>query len=238
MTFWGWRQGACAVFISVLVTACVPAQHSLSSPTFTPLPVTLTVVKPPGASQTPRAPRILTATPAHQSITLDVLPPRCDDLLNGGVQCIGVLRNNSPETVGWVILRATGINMLLEQHIVPAGTDAPYRFFMDTSVETLILSLESVVISGGWVALEVTDERGTITEEGYHVQARLLNPSVGDVLYGRAMVMIFDGDELLTYRVLELGELANEEGIDLDVFWYGVTGETLRHTISAIAWEA
>ncbi len=246
MGFWGWRQGACAVFISVLVTACVPAQNASPTPILTPVAVTLTIVKPPGESPTPRSPRILTATPAFQTTSLDLLPPRCDDLLGGGMQCVGVLRNPNPQAFGWVVIHAEGdgemrgfssLSAALEQVIVPAGTDAPYRLLLESPAETIILSLDTVAVAEGWVALDITDERGGITPDGYQVTARLLNSSSGAVRDGRVVVMLFDGDVLLGYRVMVLDDLAVGGSADLGLLWAGVTGDALRHTVSAIAWE-
>ncbi len=247
MNFWGWRQGTCAVFISVLVTACVPVQNATPDLISTPMAVTLTLFKPPGGSPTPRMPRILTATPAFQATTLDLLPPRCDDLLNGGVQCVGVLRNPNPQAFGWVVIHAEGIgesekfpaqSAALEQHIIPAGTDAPYRLLLNDPAQTVILSLEMIPMLDGWVALDVTDERGQLTADGYQVTARLLNPTLMTVTDGRAVVMLFDGDVLLSYRVMSLGDLQAGADLDMSVFWTGVSGESLRHTVSAIGWSA
>jgi hypothetical protein len=49
--------------------------------------------------------------------------------------------------------------------------------------------------------------------------------------------MLFDGEILLSYRVVELADLSAGEGLTLNEMWFGVTGDSLRHVISAIAWE-
>lgn len=245
MGFWGWRQGACAVFISVLVTACVPAHHAVLSPTLTPLTVTLTVVKPPGIiPATPRAPRILTATPVYQSVSVDILPPQCDELLNGEIQCIGVLRNTAPEAAGWVMIHAHQqaelgyISTVIEQWLIPAGTEAPYRLLLDSTTETFILSLQAVAVNRKWTPLEVSEERGELTASGYQLTARLYNATPMAVTGGRAVLMLFDGETLINYRIIELGDLSVGESILLKEVWYGEYGGNLRHTISAIGWEA
>ncbi|MCU0465760.1 MAG: hypothetical protein MUF38_14480, partial [Anaerolineae bacterium] len=214
MGFWGWRQGACAAFISVLVVACVPTPQTLppTAPAFTALPVTLTVVKPPGSSsRTPNAPRILTATPAPARANLDIAPAACRELLAGGVQCLGLISNPSDDPVAAVRLEAQWLStdgtsvysVGVEQWVILPGLAAPYRLFIAAPIDVVVVSASSDLNGGDgrWVVLPIEEQLSGLTDDGrYWVAAQVVNPTDASVEGGRAVVSLFDGDMLLGYR--------------------------------------
>lgn len=250
MGFWGWRQGACAAFISVLVVACVPTPQTLppTAPAFTALPVTLTVVKPPGSlSRTPNAPRFLTATPAPARANLDIAPAACRELLTGEVQCLGLIGNPSDDPVAAVRLEAQWLStdgtavysVGVEQWVILPGLAAPYRLFIAAPVEVVVVSA-SADLSGGdgrWMVLPIEEQPSGLTDDGrYRVAAQVQNPTDSPIEGGRAVVSLFDGDMLLGYRVVELGDLGAGASADVVVEWAAVEGAALRHTVSASGW--
>lgn len=243
MAFWGWRQGACAVFISVLVTACIPthnAPQQTASPT--PFTITLTVVKPPGPTPTPRVPRLVTVTPAQNAALLEVYPARCEELLSGGFQCVGQLYNTDTQAVGWVVIHADSgedaprSRTALEQLVIPAGTNAPYRLVLSHPADTISLQVESQVITREWVALEVMTSQGEDTPDGYRITAQVTNPTPRSIYDGRAVVMMSEGEMLLGYRVIDVPSLAGGESTLITTMWAGEIPPNFRYSISAIGW--
>lgn len=246
MGFWGWRLGVCAAFISVMVTACAPALPPTPpiDGSSTPLPVTLTVVKPPGGgSPTSPAPRIMTATPAAAP-RLEADAPQCEPLLGGGVQCVGLVLNRQAEPVGWVSLhtleRTAGQAdrthaFALEQPFVPAFGSAPYRFLTDTLPDEIILSIDGQTAPDAhWQALAVEADDATSGNDSYRVRGRLRNTSTVPVEMARAVVVVFEGEQMVGFRVIALGRVGAGEAVDVVLTW---GGRAQSHHLSGMGWR-
>ncbi len=252
MGFWGWRQGVYAAFISVLVTACAPVIPISATPSATLPPlVTLTVVKPPGVTPTARAPRVLTATPAPSSepagLSVMALPPQCQELWSGELQCLGLVVNLESTAVVWVVLHTGGSEAsgppayALEQPIIGAGMSAPYRLWVDEAADEVIVSLEALPLSDGlpWVVLDVREQSATQDiQNGYQVLVWVTNPHPYVVERVRAVVMLLDGDAVLAYRVVELGELSAGESVEVALGWMNISGRGVRAVVSGYGWAA
>lgn len=249
MGFWGWRQTAWMAFISVIVVACTdtgPIPRVGVSPT--PRPITLTLQGSPGAPPATARPTLaaVTATPAEPDpAPVEILVPTCTETASDGYQCIGLVHNTTDRDHGTLLLRATlyddGIvieshTVAIEQRLIDADGRAPFRLIFDQSaVGPLVLDVDMTYPPAErLVRLATRSGAGAIDEADYVLRAVVVNEYAYPVEDVRAVATLYRDDELVGYRVVNVGTLDAGAEAPVDVRWYGMrAADGYSNTVTA-----
>lgn len=249
MGFWGWRQMAWMVFISVIVVACTdaaPTPRQTATPT--PRPITLTIQGSPGAPPATVRPTLaaITATPKEpDAAPVDILSPNCTDTSSDGYQCIGLVHNTTGASHGTLLVHAELYNgddivetqtVAVEQRLLRPDERAPYRLIFERSADgPLILAISNAFpAGGGMVMVETENEAGEVRNGEYVLSAVLVNTNDFALDDVRVVAALYRGDDLVGYRVVEVGGMDAGAEAEVALRWYGITdGSAYAGTLAA-----
>jgi hypothetical protein len=278
MGYWGWRPLMLCWFISVWIVSCTGTRESASPPPPTELPLVTPIIQTaqrPTPTVDPALPVVVTLlhTPTTTTIPADpaapsarhtptpyalLLPtPTCYETAEGGILCLGVVKNTQPQPVGRVITRVElfGVDGLpldvraatVEQRLLPPGVAAPYRALFPAPGDgrsragdfgaalVSLLRAESAVVDERLIRLEIDEDEGGLVDEMYVISAQVRNPWAENVDDVRLVATVYDERERVAgYRVVEVETLAAEGAMQFEIaIRPEITGGLLRHTLHA-----
>lgn len=242
MGFWGWRQTAWMAFISVIVVACTDTAPIPPASTPMPRAITLTVERLSGAPPATARPTLaaVTATPKEPDpAPVEILAPECSDRAGDGYQCVGIIYNATGQQHGTVMLHAALYNgdtlveaqtVAIEQRLLMPDDRAPYRvMFGQSAAGPLVLEMGELYPPGDGLVRMEARETAEATEDGDYVLSAVVANDKRFALYAvRVIATLYDGEQPLGFRVVEIGTVEAGAEAPLALRWYGVQpGEAL-----------
>lgn len=244
MGYWGWRPQVFALFISVWIVGCTtdPQPMRIETPSEHPS-VTLMIHTPPAmpSGYSPELPIITTLThPAPPTQTpLLVLPrPTCYEAHNGGIFCLGLVRNPFPTPFTHLRISVTLIQtdgtplrtaeVTLPQRILLPGEIAPYHVLLDPESDTALAGRfggVEVRLAGADSAPEAASSPVQVVSAQIHPSGRAyilyanLHNTGSDTARGvRVVATLFDAnDRVLGYRIVDIMALPAQETMTVPV---------------------
>jgi hypothetical protein len=229
-------------FISVIVVACTDTAPIPPASTPMPRAITLTVERLSGAPPATARPTLaaVTATPKEPDpAPVEILAPECSDRAGDGYQCVGIIYNATGQQHGTVMLHAALYNgdtlieaqtVAIEQRLLMPDDRAPYRvMFGQSAAGPLVLEMGELYPPGDGLVRMEARETAEATEYGDYVLSAVVANDKRFALYAvRVIATLYDGEQPLGFRVVEIGTVEAGAEAPLALRWYGVQpGEAL-----------
>jgi len=249
--FWGWRQAAWIAFISVLVVACSDASP-VATLVVTPTPAPTLIIRQ-STSGPPITPRptveALISRPADESDpAVRIESAHCSDSSGVGLACMGVVRVVSGQPVGPIEIAAAvfegeqvvdTLRVALAPRMLTTGQAAPFHVQLAAAVSGPVLFsvAQTRPPSAGAVILDAETRELQPVDGRRRISVTVFNRYLAQVRSIRAVVSLFDGPQLVTYRIVEFDQLGSRSSLSfmVELQGSGDPASSTQHTLTVDA---